>query len=296
MSLHFTKMHGLGNDFMVIDGVNHPVKLTREDIQALSQRHTGVGFDQCLIVEPSSSPDIDFFYRIYNANGESVGQCGNGARCIARFIQYYKLSNKQQLKVATTSTQLTLKLNTDETVTVNMGKPIFEPEGIPFDANHLAETYEIKALGQSISIHALSVGNPHAILLTDHLEKAPVNELGKAICEHPLFPQQVNVSFLKIITPGHIALRVFERGCGETQACGSAAVAAAVAGQCFHQLQSTVQVDLPGGTLIVERPEPTGPVFLTGPATFSYEGIVFDTMGAISNDDVATSIARDALK
>lgn len=275
MSLRFTKMHGLGNDFMVIDGVNQSVKLSPEKIRALSQRQTGVGFDQCLIIEPSHLKSIDFFYRIYNASGEEVGQCGNGARCIARFVQHYRLSSKLKLQVATTTTQMGLVLNPDQSVTVEMGPPSFEPHLVPLTAKERAETYLINALGQNILVHALSIGNPHAIVLTEDLEKTPVDELGYAICTHPVFPEQANVSFLNIITPRHIALRVFERGCGETQACGSAAVAATAAGQSFHHLEPRVQVDLPGGSLIVERSEETGAMFLTGPATFCYEGKLF---------------------
>ncbi len=290
MALHFTKMHGLGNDFMVIDGVNQTVTLTPADIRMLSQREIGVGFDQCLIIEPSHTPNIDFFYRIYNANGESVGQCGNGARCIARFIEHYQLSSKQQLNVATTTTTLTLHLNMDKTVTVDMGKPNLMPELIPLAVEKIADAYALMIRGTPLLIHALSIGNPHAIVLVDDLDNTPVAEFGREICEHALFPEQANVSFLNIHTPHHIALRVFERGCGETRACGSAAVAAVAAGQLFHHLDNTVYVDLPGGSLTVEWPDRSGSIFLTGPATFSYEGQL------ISNDDVTTSTAQDVPK
>jgi diaminopimelate epimerase len=273
--LRFTKMHGLGNDFIVLDGVNQEVLLTSQEIQSLSTRQTGIGFDQCLIVEPSQNPDIDFFYRIYNANGEPVGQCGNGARCIARFIEYYQLSPKKHLKVATTTTTLALTINSDDTVTVAMGQPHFEPQDIPLLTEKKCEIYRLNVLGQEIQCHALSVGNPHAILLVDDLNQAPVTTLGPAICQHPVFPEQVNVSFLHILSPEHVELRVFERGAGETLACGSAAVAAVAAGQHYHHLRKSVRVDLPGGSLCVNT-DNTGGLFLTGPATFSYEGILFD--------------------
>ncbi len=269
MTFHFTKMHGLGNDFIVIDGVHQKINFSRDEIKALSLRQTGIGFDQCLIIESSENPEIDFNYRIYNANGEPVGQCGNGARCVARFIEHYQLSLKKELKVATTTTVLTLHLNDDKTVTVNMGIARFAPSEIPFISSEQASTYQL----DGASIHALSIGNPHAILLVDDLENAPVETLGRTICEHPRFPEQVNVSFMKIISPHHVALRVFERGCGETQACGSAAVAAAAAGQRFHHLAPKVQVDLPGGSLLVEWSEKENTLHLTGPAAFSYEGV-----------------------
>lgn len=273
MTLRFTKMHGLGNDFIVIDAVHQKITLTPADIKTLSARETGIGFDQCLIIEPSNTPGIDFNYRIYNANGEAVGQCGNGARCIARFIEHYELSDKKELRVATTTTVLTLYLNEDKTVTVNMGEPRFLPADIPFMSEQMANTYTLSVSKAEITLHALSIGNPHAILLVDDLEKAPVHTLGREICEHPRFPEQTNVSFMKILAPHHIALRVFERGCGETQACGSAAVAAVAAGQHFHHLAPKVQVDLPGGSLFVEWSKEDHALYLTGPATFSYEGL-----------------------
>jgi diaminopimelate epimerase len=276
MTLQFTKMHGLGNDFIVLDGVRQPIDLTPKIIQKLSSRQTGIGFDQCLIVEPSTQPGIDFFYRIFNANGESVGQCGNGARCIARFIHHYGLSTARTLSVATTSTQLSLQLNADETVTVNMGVPRFEPAHIPLLADSQAPQYKLHLPdGTQQSVHALSLGNPHAILRVDHLDSAPVSTLGKAICEHPLFPEQVNVGFFAREAPNRMHLRVYERGCGETQACGSGAVAAAVIGCLYYGLNSPLEVCLPGGKLTVDWPDKQGPVFLTGPATFVYEGKLF---------------------
>ena len=273
MTLQFTKMHGLGNDFIVIDGVRQAIHLTPADIRRLSPRETGIGFDQCLLVEPSSEPGVDFFYRIFNANGEPVGQCGNGARCIARFIQHYGLSTSRTLSVATNTTRLSLQLNTDDTVTVNMGQPQLDPALIPMHASLQAVTYSI-SLGEDITtdVHALSIGNPHAILIVDNLATAPVSRLGKIVCEHPLFPEQTNVGFLKLDTPNHIHLRVYERGCGETQACGSGAVAAAAVGRLYYQLDERIRVSVPGGDLWVDWADIKGPIFLTGPATFVYEG------------------------
>jgi len=273
MTLYFTKMHGLGNDFLVIDGVNQTVNLTPSDIRRLSIRETGVGFDQCLVIQPSDMPDIDFFYQIYNANGASVGQCGNGARCIARYIEHYGLSKKKTLSVATQTTRLNLILNSDQSVTVNMGIPQFLPRCIPLNIEQQANTYSIPITPEeTCTIHALSIGNPHAILVVDDIKSAPISRLGQRICEHPLFPQQTNVGFLKIDSSGHISLRVYERGSGETRACGSGAVAAMAAGRLFHNLGESVEVSLTGGSLRVDWPNMAGPIFLSGPAAFSYEG------------------------
>ena len=266
-------MHGLGNDFIVINGIDQSITLTPKTIQQLSARHTGIGFDQCLIIERSYQPGIDFVYRIFNANGEAVGQCGNGARCIARFIERQGLSSKKSFTIATATTQMILRLNDDESVTVEMGVPKLQPECIPLCANTQKDLYDIRLSDEKIiTVHALSVGNPHAILLVDDLESAPVNELGQLICEHPMFPEQTNVGFLNIQSPDHIKLRVYERGCGETQACGSGAVAAMAAGRLFHQLNPRVRVSLPGGDLWVEWTHQHHAIQLTGPATFVYDG------------------------
>ena len=283
MSLRFTKMHGLGNDFMVIDGVRQTVRLTPADIKQLSSRHTGIGFDQCLIVESSNKPGIDFFYRIFNADGQSVGQCGNGARCLARFIQHYGLSNAPTLTVATHTTQLQLQLNTDHSVTVNMGQPNLNPTQIPLNIKEKAERYLIPLPdGSETWVHALNIGNPHAILLVNDLAHAPVAQLGKILCEHSLFPEQINVGFLKLATPNHIHLRVYERGCGETHACGSGAVAAAAIGRLYHQLDARIRVSLPGGDLWVDWANANAPIFLTGPACFVYEAQLLPDLNLLS--------------
>ncbi len=252
---------------MVIDGINQRVDLSPNTLRALSARHTGIGFDQCLVIEAPNSTEVDFFYRIFNANGEEVGQCGNGARCIARFIKRYQLTDNNPIRVATKTTQLSLQLNPDDTVSVNMGMPSLAPE----------EIYEIPLSNETACrVHVLSIGNPHAVLLTEDLLTAPVASVGKIISEHAIFPEQTNVGFCQIISPHHIKLRVYERGCGETSACGSGAVAAVVAGRMFHQLASSVRVSLPGGDLIVDWSDLNGPIFLTGPASFVYEGQLFN--------------------
>ena len=273
---NFTKMHGLGNDFIVINNLNQNIHLSSDDIKQLSCRHRGIGFDQCLMLESSSQADVDFFYRIFNANGESVGQCGNGARCLARFIQHYGLSTATTLTVATTDTRLILQLNLNDSVTVNMGQPQLQPHLIPIDTNEQAVRYAIAMPnGETEHVHALSIGNPHAIVMVADVKAIEVASRGQALSEHPVFPKQCNVSFVSIQRPNCIHLRVFERGCGETQACGSAAVAAMAIGRLYHQLSDDVAVHLPGGVLQVTWPDENGPLFLTGSATFVFEGRLF---------------------
>lgn len=273
MSLRFTKMHGLGNDFMVIDAINQQVHLDKTLIRALSKRDTGVGFDQCLLVEPGDKVNADFFYRIFNADGQEVGQCGNGARCLARFVHHYKLTSKRQITLATKTTRMTVQLNEDETVTVDFGQPNFVPALIPLSAKEEAPIYHLSLKnGQNQAIHALSVGNPHAVCLVKDLQVSDVAGLGREISEHAWFPEQTNAGFMEIRAKDCIHLRVYERGCGETRACGSGAVAAAAAGRRFHQLTDPVQVILPGGMLLVSWPDFNQSISLTGPASFVYEG------------------------
>lgn len=260
MGLKFTKMHGLGNDFLVIDGVNQTVNLRSETIRSLSNRHTGVGFDQCLIIEPSDNNNIDFFYRIYNADGSEVGQCGNGARCLARFIKHYGLSDKTTLNVSTTTTTLALTINPDDTVTVNMGVPIF----------HEDVTIE------TINLHTLNLGNPHAALIVEDIEKADVNHLGPLIETHAHFKDDTNVEFIKLNVPNNIQLRVHERGAGETRACGSGACAAAAIAKHFYSFDAHINVQLLGGELAIDWEGGDTPLYMTGPATFVYEGTLFD--------------------
>ena len=273
MNLKFTKMHGLGNDFIVIDAIHQNVNLSPHQVARLSQRNTGIGFDQCLIIESSTEPDIDFFYRIFNADGQEVGQCGNGARCLARFLKYYKLSDQHTIRVATRTTRMTLQINADDTVTVDMGVPNFHPAIIPFSSPLQQATYSIPLNDyETISIHALSVGNPHAVIIVPNIELAPVHQVVQLISEHPLFPEQTNVGFMQIISPNIVRLRVYERGCGETNACGSGAVAAVAAGRLFHRLEAQTSVSLPGGELLISWPKLDESIYLTGPAEFIYEG------------------------
>lgn len=276
MKIKFTKMHGLGNDFIVIDGIHQKINLSPQQINSMAQRNTGVGFDQCLLIESSQQDGIDFNYRIFNADGQEVGQCGNGARCLALFAKYYGLIDKNHLTVATSTTKMNLYINSDSSVSVNMGIPQLTPSAIPFRAKQQAAEYSLELEhNQRINLHALSVGNPHAVLLTENTETAPVHTVGKQISLHPGFPEQANVGFMQIVSPKHIKLRVYERGCGETQACGSGAVAAAAVGRLYHQLDKQIKVTLPGGDLFIDWAIFNEPIILTGPAVFVYEGILF---------------------
>lgn len=272
MLLQFTKMHGLGNDFMVIDAINQSVTLSAEQVRTLADRHLGIGFDQLLLVEAASTPNADFRYRIFNADGGEVGQCGNGARCFLRFVQEQGMTSKQQVLVETASGPLQLTRESDGQVTVDMGVPHLEPADIPFDAPAFAERYPLDVGGRSIEIGALSMGNPHAVLQVDNIETAPVRELGPEIESHPRFPQHTNAGFMQIIDPTTIRLRVFERGAGETLACGSGACAAVVAGRLWEQLDPRVKVVLTGGELVVSWAGIGNPVLMTGPATTVYQG------------------------
>lgn len=272
-SIQFTKMHGLGNDFMVIDGIQQNITLTPEDIRILADRHRGIGFDQCLILEQSRDSACDFFYRIFNADGSEVGQCGNGARCIARFARLQGLTDKTTLTLATQTTQLRAMLHSDDTVTVDLGVPCFKPSDIPMNASKRQDVYRLSMQDdQTWPIHALSLGNPHAVSLVDDIRQAPVLSVGRLISEHSLFPRQCNAGFIQIISSHEINCRVYERGAGETQACGSGAAAAAVVARAFYNMESTIQVRLPGGNLTVTWEGRDAPVLLTGSATFVYTG------------------------
>jgi diaminopimelate epimerase len=268
-------MHGLGNDFMVIDGINQKVSLTPKKIALLAQRNTGVGFDQCLLIEPSKKDGIDFSYRIFNADGQEVGQCGNGARCLALFAKHYGLTTKNKLSVATKTTQMDLHINEDNRVSVDMGIPKLAPANIPLVAEKQLPEYTLELdMGKTVSLHAISIGNPHAVLLVSDINTAPVDVLGPKISHHPRFPEQTNAGFMQIMNKHQIKLRVYERGCGETLACGSGAVAAAAIGHLYHHLDNQITVTLPGGDLVIDWPEINGSIRLTGPATFVYEGVL----------------------
>lgn len=272
MTLNFTKMHGLGNDFVVIDAINQDVSLSPEQIRFLADRHFGVGCDQLLLVERPTNPNVDFKYRIFNADGGEVEQCGNGARCFARFIHDKGLTQKDDIPVETNTGIIHLKIESGGDVTVNMGIPRFEPTEIPFEAEQRANQYQLQVDGQFWLIGAVSMGNPHAVLHVTNVDGANVEELGAAIESHLRFPNRVNVGFMEVIDRGHIRLRVFERGVGETLACGTGACAAAVIGQQQGLLDQQVTVALPGGKLQIYWAGEGEPVMMTGPASTVFEG------------------------
>ena len=268
----FTKMHGLGNDFMVIDAISQPFRLRPEMIRTLADRHFGVGFDQLLVVEPPGQPDVDFRYRIFNSDGSEVEQCGNGARCFARFVRDRRLTNKKVIRVQTAKGVIELRLVKDGLVAVDMGVPELEPAAIPFVADSRQHTYPVRVGEQTVTLSAVSMGNPHGVLLVDDVDTAPVATLGPALESHTCFPARANIGFLQIIDRGHARLRVFERGSGETLACGSGACAAVVAGRLRGLLDERVEVRLPGGPLIIEWRGDGAPVMMEGPATSVFEG------------------------
>lgn len=272
--MNFSKMHGLGNDFMVIDAVTQNVHLSTEMIKRLADRYTGVGFDQLLIVEPPYSPDSDFHYRIFNADGSEVQQCGNGARCFARFVRLKGLTKKRNIKVSTINGNIILTVNDDETVRVNMGQPIFEPNKIPFKAIKEEKTYIIRALERTILCGVASMGNPHCVIQVDNVLTAEVMTLGPLLETHERFPEHANIGFMHIIDRNNINLRVFERGVGETQACGTGACAAVAIGINQGVLNNAVNVNLPGGKLFIEWKGVNHPLYMTGPATHVYDGFI----------------------
>ncbi|MEH6388513.1 MULTISPECIES: diaminopimelate epimerase [Pseudomonas] len=274
MLLRFTKMHGLGNDFMVIDLVTQHVQLSPRLIRLWSDRHTGVGFDQLLVVEPPRSPDADFRYRIFNADGSEVEQCGNGARCFARFVQDKRLTAKSEIHVETAGGPIVLNVAEDGRVTVDMGAPRFNPADIPFEADAEAVIYALEVEDEQLEVAAVSMGNPHCVTLVNDIDTFPVERLGPAIERHPRFPRRVNAGFMQIINRHSARLRVYERGAGETRACGTGACAAAVAGIRMGLLDSPVDITLPGGTLHIRWDGDGRPVMMTGPASRVYEGQV----------------------
>ncbi|WP_373186611.1 diaminopimelate epimerase [Halopseudomonas sp.] len=272
MLLRFTKMHGLGNDFMVIDLVTQHAQLNPRLIRQWSDRHTGIGFDQLLVVEPPGDPDMDFRYRIYNADGTEVEQCGNGARCFARFVLDKRLTAKTDIQVETAGGPIALSVQADGQVTVNMGAPRFVPAQIPFQADAESVSCELAVDEQILQVAAISMGNPHCVTLVDDLDAYPVARLGPLIERHARFPKGVNAGFMQLLDRHSARLRVFERGVGETRACGTGACAAAVAGIRMGHLVSPVRIELPGGNLQIEWAGPGEPVMMTGPATRVFEG------------------------
>lgn len=272
MAIKFTKMHGAGNDFVMLDAISQRLKLTPRDIRRIADRRKGVGCDQVLIVEPPGSPDVDFRYRIYNGDGSEAGQCGNGARCFARFVRHRRLSAQQELLVETSSGKMRLSVLDNHRVAVDMGPPVFSPQHIPLQQETEADDYVITVAESELRIGALSMGNPHAILRVEDVNGGALEKWGAALEAHPDFPERVNAGFMQVQDRKNIQLRVYERGVGETLACGSGACAAVVYGRRMDWLDEKVTVSLPGGQLSVEWAGGNESVRLTGPTAISFEG------------------------
>ncbi|MGB0691166.1 MAG: diaminopimelate epimerase [Pseudomonadales bacterium] len=275
MLLRFTKMHGLGNDFMMVDLISQRAQLRPELIQELSDRRTGIGFDQLLTVSPPDDPDADFRYRIYNADGSEAEQCGNGARCFLRFVRDEGLTTKSVIRLQTNTGSIVCSLEKDGNITVDMGTPVLQPARIPFKAASAQIVYPLSLapdLAESVELTAINVGNPHAVLLVDDVDTARVEEIGPLIERHERFPERVNVGFLQVLSRNRVRLRVFERGVGETSACGSGACAAVVAGRLQGLIDENVEVELRGGNLRLSWAGDNASIKMTGPACRVYEG------------------------
>lgn len=274
MRLRFTKMHGLGNDFIVLDGISQRIRLSEDKIRRLADRRFGVGCDQVLIVEVPQNPDVDFRYRIFNADGSEVENCGNGARCFARFVLDRKLTGKRNIVVETANGVMTLRVQDNDDVQVDMGAPRLAPADLPFTAEQQAVTYSLPLSDTTLEISAVSMGNPHAVTVVDDVRTAPVEIWGPEVEAHEQFPRRVNAGFMDIVSRSEINLRVYERGSGETLACGTGACAAVVAGRLRNLLDSKVKVNLPGGSLTIEWQGEGEPVLMSGPATHVFHGQV----------------------
>jgi diaminopimelate epimerase len=272
MLIKFTKMHGLGNDFVVIDGVRQHINLTTKAIKKLADRHLGIGCDQLLLIEPPSDKKIDFNYRIFNSDGSEVEQCGNGARCMGRYIADQQLSGKKTVLLQTKNRVMEVTTKAKNLVTANMGAPIFTPSEIPFICQQQDIKYSIESKSQTFDIAAVSVGNPHAVIQVEDINTAAVEEIGPLIQTNSQFPESVNVGFMQIVDRQTIKLRVYERGVGETQACGSGACAAAVAAIQQDLVDSRVNLRLLGGELSVEWCGEGQPILMTGPAETVFHG------------------------
>jgi len=273
MRLKFTKMQGLGNDFVVLDGIRQAVALTPELARRIADRHFGVGCDQILLVERPSSPAADFRYRIWNSDGGEVEQCGNGARCFVRFVRDQGLTAKDEIRVETASGLIAPRLEANGEVTVDMGAPVFAPARIPFDSDSSSPVQALDVGGATLSITAVSMGNPHAVQVVEDVDAAPVAAQGPQIEHHPRFPKRVNAGFMQVVDRGRIRLRVWERGAGETLACGTGACAAVAAGIRRGLLDTTVAVDTRGGRLTIRwQGGDNDPVWMTGPAVTVFEG------------------------
>ncbi len=272
MNIQFTKMHGLGNDFVVIDAINQSINLSPEQIRHIADRHFGIGCDQLLLVEKPQTNAAEFRYRIFNADGGEVEQCGNGARCFARFVVDKQLTKNTEIAVETQSGLIVLTLEADGQVRVNMGVPQFSPLSLPFNAEMQALQYELQSSLGPLSIGAVSMGNPHAVLQVENVEQAAVEILGPEIESHIRFPERVNVGFMQILSADSIRLRVYERGAAETLACGTGACAAVAVGRLQGKLAECVKVSLPGGELVIRWGGENEPLFMTGPVSHVFEG------------------------
>jgi diaminopimelate epimerase len=272
-ALRFTKMQGLGNDFVVLDGVSQQVELTRDQLRLLADRRFGVGCDQVLVVERATWPDVDFRYRIWNADGGEVEQCGNGARCFVKFVRDRGLTTKRRIRVETAGGVIVPELRDDGRATVDMGEPRFAPADVPFASDSDAIVQPVDVDGASVEITAVSMGNPHAVQVVADVDRAPVTTQGAALERHPRFPHRVNAGYMQVVDRATIRLRVWERGTGETPACGTGACAAVAAGICRGLLDPVVTVHVRGGTLTVEWRGPGTPVAMTGPAATVFEGV-----------------------
>ncbi|MCY9846132.1 diaminopimelate epimerase [Vibrio caribbeanicus] len=272
MHFHFSKMHGLGNDFVVVDCITQNVFFSPDLIRRLADRNTGIGFDQLLIVEAPYDPETDFHYRIFNSDGGEVEQCGNGARCFARFVRMKGLTNKYKISVSTKKGKIILNIGDDDQVTVNMGVPEFEPSKIPFKAKQREKTYILRAQDKTLFCGAVSLGNPHVVTVVEELSDALIDEIGPVLESHERFPERVNAGFMKVLSRSEIKLRVYERGAGETQACGTGACAAVAVGIAQGLLDENVTVHLPGGTLKIAWQGDREPLYMTGPASHVFDG------------------------
>ena len=272
MLLKFTKMHGAGNDFVVLDGVRQSLHLAPEQLRFLADRHFGVGCDQILLVETTQYPDADFRYRIFNSDGGEVEQCGNGARCFVRFVLDQGLTHKREIVVETKNGLIRPRMEKDGRVTVDMGAPVFEAARIPFDTDSDAVIQPLQVGGETLQITVLSMGNPHAVQVVANVELAPVTTQGALIEHHPRFPKRVNAGYMQVVDRGHIRLRVYERGTGETLSCGTGACAAVVSGIRRGLLDECVQVATKGGVLNIAWAGDGASVLMTGPAITVFEG------------------------
>lgn len=274
MLLSFAKMHGLGNDFMMVDGVSQQVYFNQGQIRKLADRHRGVGFDQLLLVEPPQQPDVDFHYRIYNADGHEVEQCGNGARCLARFVRQMGLTWKHKLRVSTINGIMSLQILRNGLVSVDMGVPQLLPEKIPLRFEQQALSYSVTVDDKSFEFGAVSIGNPHCVITVDDVKQIDVIQIGQSLTQHELFPSGANIGFMQVVANDEIRLRVFERGVGETLACGTGACASAVIGRLQHQMKQKIRVFLPGGHLHIDWPGEGQSLRMMGPVEFVYQGYI----------------------